>query len=168
MTENEIGEDWLEKLRELFDATLDTEQFLTSHLHQLDYYQDHEVFTRLYTHLSLLRESPSWKGFWRSFTFAPKSNWQVSLPLSKMISRKDEVVWFVVDLPLLTFWPVFEATVETVEFVTKERQLFEYYVISKDLDWVIAKSRHDEIFVAGAVAQVNGIEVKGSSQREEP
>ena len=168
MTENEIDEDWLEKFRELADATLDTDQFLASHLHQLDYFQDGEIFTKLYSHLSLLRESPSWKGFWRSGVSAPASNWRISVPLNQMVSRKDEVVWFVVDLPLISYWPVFEGTIEAIEVVTKERQLFEYYVISKELDWVIAKSRHDEIFVDGAVTEVNGIELKGINKRENP
>jgi hypothetical protein len=168
MAEDEIGEDLLEKLRELSDATLETKQFLAAHLHQLDYDQDREVFTKLYAHLSALRESPSWKGFWHSSIAAPESNWQVAMPLSKMVSRKDEVVWFLVDLPLLSYWPVFEGTVESIEWVTKARQLFEYYVISKELDWVIAKSRHDEVYVAGAVTKVNGIELKGISHREEP
>ena len=168
MPENEMSEDLLEKLRGLSEASFDTKQFLATHLHQLDYDQDHEVFTNLYTHLSSLRESPSWKGFWHSSSSAPESNWRVSVPLSQMASQKDEVVWFVVDLPLISYWPVFEGTIEAIEVVTKERQLFEYYVISKELAWVIAKSRHDEVFVDGAVTKVNGIELKGMSKREEP
>ncbi|MFZ5908639.1 MAG: DUF6756 family protein [Chloroflexota bacterium] len=153
MMDNGVSEDWLEKIEELTKTTPDTESFLAACLRQLDYDLDREVFNRLYKHVLSLRESPSWKGFWRSCVSAPASNWRVFVPLSEMIASKDEVVWFLVDLPLLSYWPVFEGKIETVEAITSQCRLLEYYVISQELAWVIAKSRHDEIFTDGVVVK---------------
>ncbi len=40
MREDEVSNDVLEKLKEMADATLNTEEFLSPHLHELDYVKD--------------------------------------------------------------------------------------------------------------------------------
>jgi hypothetical protein len=155
MTKNEASGDWIEKVIELANVDLDTEKFLASHLHQLDYFQDNDIFKRVYKHLSSLRESPSWRDFWRSCISAPSSNWQISLPISKIAPSKYETVWFLVELTTISYHPIFEGTVEIVETVANQIRLLEYYVISKEFTWVIAKSRHDEMFVSGEIVESN-------------
>lgn len=155
MVKNQVSEDWIEKVVELASADLDTDKFLATHLHKLDYLQDNDILKRAYKHLSSLRESPSWKGFWRSCISAPSSNWQISLPISNIAPNKDETVWFLVELTTISYHPMFEGKVEIVEAVANQIRLLEYYVISKDFTWVIAKSRHDEIFVNGDVVEQN-------------
>jgi len=165
MTKYEVSDDWIEKVVELASADLDTDKFLATHLHQLDYFQDNNIFKRVYKHLSLLREFPSWKGFWHSCISAPSSNWQIALPISKIAPSKDETVWFLVELTSISYHPIFEGTVEIIETVANQTRLLEYYVISKDLIWVIAKSRHDEIFVNGDVVERNFAKVNEIGKR---
>jgi len=154
----EIFDGWYE----LANATLSTEKFLATHLQELDYGLNNEIFQKIYKHLSVLRESPAWIGFWSPLDSIPSSNWQIVLPLSQLVPKKDEVVWFMVDLPLLSLWPVFEGNIDIIEKVSNQCRLLEYYVISKDFSWVIAKSRHDEIFVNGDEVERNLMKLKRS------
>ena len=167
MPNDEVRNELFEKWREMVDATLSTEQFLASHLHELDYGRENDIFKKLYEHLSDLRDSPAWHGFWRAFNSLPSSNWQIVLPLSQLVPNQDEVVWFLVDLPGLSLWPVFEGSVDTVEKVVNQCRLVEYYVIAKDLRWVIAKSRHDELFANGETVENNVMNWKDSARKPE-
>ena len=167
MPEDEVSNELFEKWHEIANATLSTEKFLATHLHELDYGRDNEIFKKIYEHLSVLRESPAWNGFWRPLISVPSSNWQIVLPLSQLVPKKDEVVWFLVDLPLLSLWPVFEGKIGVIEKVANQCRLFEYYVISKDLTWVIAKNRHDELFADGDVVEKNLMKLKVSGKKLE-
>lgn len=70
--------------------------------------------------------------------------------LKEIIPDPHERLWFVVEDDQLPFYPVYETTVADAEAVIGESYGFEYYLIPKDLAWIICESHHNIIIAAGS------------------
>ena len=95
--------------------------------------------------------------WWEAFQDVPTA--QTHFPdgtgwrhLNRIVPPKSGLVWFVVESD-----PAFvlcEATVEAVQSVIGECWAFEYYVVSRSLDWLVCENHSDVVIAIGeAVAE---------------
>ncbi len=49
----------------------------------------------------------------------------------------------------LPFYPVYEGTPEAIQAVIGECYGFEYYLVAKDLSWLICETHHDDMIAIG-------------------
>ena len=152
MSKSKAEQALMDKFTELVDATLETHRLMRNQMAEID---DSLVTKKINEHLSLCKKSASWKNFSRPLISAPVSDWQIPVHLGQILPSTDKVAWFLVDLPLLSGRPIFEAEIGVIEEIVGKCRIFEYYVIAKDFSWVVAKNRHDEIFVMGEVVETN-------------
>ena len=69
--------------------------------------------------------------------------------IEKIVSNKREKVWFIVEDDQLPFYPVYEATPEAVQRVVGECYGYEYYLVAKDLSWLLCETHHDDLIGIG-------------------
>jgi hypothetical protein len=77
---------------------------------------------------------PGGKGFTRISTLVPD-------PRSR--------VWFVAEDDQLPFYPVYDSTPQAAQAVIGECYAFEYYLIAKDLSWLLCENHHDTLIGVG-------------------
>ncbi len=61
----------------------------------------------------------------------------------------DEICWFVVTDDQGSNWSVFEAKPSTISAILSNCHFFEYFVASRDLDWIVFENHHDLIIGMG-------------------
>ena len=81
---------------------------------------------------------PDGKGFRRIWALVPDAR---------------ERVWFVAEDDQLPYFPVYDATPAVVQQIIGECYGFEYYLIAKDLSWLLCENHHDMVFAVGSVRQ---------------
>jgi hypothetical protein len=69
--------------------------------------------------------------------------------IPRLVPDANQKVWFVAEDDQLPFYPVYEATPAAAEQVIGECYAFEYYLISKDLGWLLCENHHDVMFAIG-------------------
>jgi hypothetical protein len=69
--------------------------------------------------------------------------------IDKVVPNKKERVWFIVEDDQLPFYPVYEGTPEAIQAVIGECYGFEYYLVAKDLSWLICETHHDDMIAIG-------------------
>ena len=69
--------------------------------------------------------------------------------ISQLVPDARQKVWFVAEDDQLPYYPVYEATPAAAERVIGECYAFEYYLISKDLRWLLGENHHDTMFAIG-------------------
>lgn len=69
--------------------------------------------------------------------------------IGEVVPSKREKVWFIVEEDQLPFYPVYEATPEAIQAVIGECYGFEYYLIAKDLKWLVCETHHDGLIAIG-------------------
>jgi hypothetical protein len=62
-------------------------------------------------------------------------------------------VWFVAEDDQLPFYPVYDATPAAAQSVVGECYGFEYYLIAKDLSWLLCENHHDTLIGIGDVVR---------------
>ncbi len=66
-----------------------------------------------------------------------------------MVPDTKERVWFVAEDDQAPFFPVYEATPAAAQEVIGECYGFEYYLIAKDLTWLLCENHHDTMIGVG-------------------
>ena len=97
--------------------------------------------------------TPGRRWWWEDFCFSTTSihfldqRGFTRIPI--VVPDPDERVWFVVEETLLPSYPVYESTPRVVEQVIGECYGFEYYVVAKDLRWLVCENHHNCIIAIG-------------------
>ena len=93
--------------------------------------------------------------WWESFS---KPSESVTFPDNKGFERIIELVpdpaervWFVVEENQMLFYPIYEATPETIQNVIGECYGFEYYIIPKNRDWLLCENHHSRVIGLGEI-----------------
>ena len=73
--------------------------------------------------------------------------------LCSIVPNPEEHVWFVAEDDELASYPVYEATPAAAQQVIGECYGSEYYLISKDLAWLLCENHHDRLIAVGAVVE---------------
>ena len=69
--------------------------------------------------------------------------------IARLVSTPNTRVWFIVGEDDDSNYPVFGATVTAVQSVVENCFAFEYYIISKELDWLLCENHHGVMFAVG-------------------
>jgi hypothetical protein len=69
--------------------------------------------------------------------------------LAEIAPDPNELVWFIAEEDRLPFYPVFEMTPSDASLILGECYAFEYYLVSKNFDWLIGENHHDTMFAVG-------------------
>jgi uncharacterized protein DUF6756 len=64
-----------------------------------------------------------------------------------------EKVWFVAEDDQLPYFPVYDVTPSAAQAVIGECYGFEYYLIAKDLTWLLCENHHDTMIAVGRVRE---------------
>jgi hypothetical protein len=89
--------------------------------------------------------------WWEAFTRKSVSRrvtdgWRL---LTTLVPEPDGLVWFIAEDTDLPFYPVYEATSVAIEKIIGECFGFEYYVIAKDMSWLLCENHHDLLIGVG-------------------
>ena len=65
----------------------------------------------------------------------------------------DARVWFIAEDEQDRVYPVFETTVAHASSVLGECYAFEYYIVAKDLSWLVCENHHNVVMAVGALVE---------------
>ena len=85
-----------------------------------------------------------------SLTFPAGDGWR---KLSSIVPSPSEPVWFIAQDDQLPQHPVFEATAEVAARIIGECYGFEYYLVAKDLSWLVCETHHNVVCAVGAAVE---------------
>ncbi len=91
-----------------------------------------------------------WKDFRLPSTSARFTDQKGFERIEWIVPNNKEKVWFIVEEKQLPFYPVYEATPEVIQAVIGECYGFEYYLVAKDMSWLVCETHHDEVIAIGA------------------
>jgi hypothetical protein len=69
--------------------------------------------------------------------------------ITKLVPNPQDTVWFVVEEDQLPFFPIYEATPDSIQRVIGECYAFEYYIIPKSKDWLLCENHHNRVIGIG-------------------
>lgn len=109
-----------------------------------------EVFRATLSHFVASGDRQWWWEDFRtpgtSFTFDGGDGWK---RLPQIVPDPKESVWFITEDDSLPYYPVFETTPEIASLVIGECYGFEYYLVAKDLTWLLCETHHNVVFAVG-------------------
>lgn len=76
---------------------------------------------------------------------------QVNDRLASLGVARGDALWFFPDADDGGPLPAFEATLESVLLVLGDTPVFEYYLVGKGLDWLLASTDHNELLLCRAI-----------------
>ncbi len=71
--------------------------------------------------------------------------------ISAAVPDAQEHVWFVAEDDQLPYFPVYETNPAVAQEVIGECYGFEYYLIAKDLSWLLCENHHDVLMAVGEI-----------------
>ena len=71
--------------------------------------------------------------------------------ITAVVPDPDERIWFIAEDDQLQPFPVYETTPAIAQSVIGECCAFEYYLIAKDLGWLLCENHHDVLMAIGVV-----------------
>ena len=69
--------------------------------------------------------------------------------IPRILPDPTELVWFIAEDDQLPQYPVFETTPEFASAIIGECYGFEYYLIAKDLNWLVCETHHNALWAVG-------------------
>ncbi|MGM9481405.1 DUF6756 family protein [Roseateles sp. NT4] len=90
-----------------------------------------------------------------SLPFVAGDGWR---KLPRIVPRPSEPVWFIAEDDQLPQYPVFEMSAEVASKIIGECYGFEYYLIAKDLSWLVCETHHNVICAVGAAVEYRLLE----------
>jgi len=67
----------------------------------------------------------------------------------EIVPDPNERVWFIAEESRLPFYPVYEATPNAAQRVIEECYGFEYYLVAKDMTWLLCENHHGWLIGVG-------------------
>jgi len=86
----------------------------------------------------------------KSLAFESGDGWR---QVPRVVPNQNESVWFIAEDNSLPHYPVFETTPEVASLVIGECHGFEYYLVAKDLSWLLCETHHNVLCAVGAVVE---------------
>jgi hypothetical protein len=69
--------------------------------------------------------------------------------VAEIVPAPDEIVWFIAEDDDNSGFPVYEATPRAAQQVIGECAYFEYYLVAKDMSWLLCENHHDVLIGVG-------------------
>ena len=86
----------------------------------------------------------------KSLAFNEGDGWK---QLPRIAPDPNESIWFIAEDDSLPHYPVFETTPEVASLVIGQCYGFEYYLVAKDLGWLICETHHNVICAVGEAVE---------------
>jgi hypothetical protein len=120
------------------------------------------VFNEVLSHFVASGDRRWWWEDFRYKSTSVKINDQKGFErIGNIVPDRREKVWFIVEDDQLPFYPVYEATPETVQAVVGECYGFEYYLVAKDLSWLVCETHHDDLIAIGIQVEEQLLKING-------
>jgi len=97
---------------------------------------------------------PRW--WWEHFSsyaavdFPAGDAWQ---HITEFVPDANEESWFIVEDDSLPFYPVYGATPSAIHAVIAECYSFEYYIVQRELQWLLCETHHNRMIGVGTVVE---------------
>ncbi len=75
-----------------------------------------------------------------------QENWR---HLTRLVPDSASSVWFIVEDDQLPYYPVYEALPDAIEEIVGDCFFFEYYLIAKDMSWLVCENHHNRLIAVG-------------------
>ena len=85
-----------------------------------------------------------------SLSFVDGDGWR---KLPSIVPSASEPVWFIAEDDQLPQYPVFEMSAEVAAKIIGECYGFEYYLVAKDLSWLVCETHHNVVCAIGAAVE---------------
>lgn len=85
-----------------------------------------------------------------SVPFVAGDGWRV---LPSIVPSASELIWFIAEDDELPQYPVFEMSAEVAVKIIGECYCFEYYLVAKDLSWLVCETHHNVVCAVGAAVE---------------
>ena len=97
-----------------------------------------------------------WEDFKKeSFSFIQKDKpFEI---LNEVIPFTNEKVWLMVEDDLEDFYPIYEIRAEIIKDIVGECFGFEYYIIDKQMDWLICENHHNRLIGIGEKVKIKNL-----------
>lgn len=82
-----------------------------------------------------------------SVCFDDGQGWRL---VPEVAPASDELIWFIAEDDSLPHYPVFETTPKVASLIIGECYGFEYYLVAKDLSWLLCENHHNVLCAVGA------------------
>jgi hypothetical protein len=73
--------------------------------------------------------------------------------ICELVPDPNETVLLICEEDQLNYFPVYEATPKTIQSVISECYGFEYYIVPKDLSWLLCENHHDMMIAVGSIVE---------------
>jgi len=73
--------------------------------------------------------------------------------LPNIVPSPSEPIWFIAEDDHLPQYPVFETSAEVAAKIIGECYGFEYYLVAKDLSWLVCETHHNVVCAVGAAVE---------------
>jgi hypothetical protein len=94
-----------------------------------------------------------WEAFRNPGASAKFENGDGWARLPAIVPNPNESVWFIAEEVQLSHYPVFETTVAIASQVISECYGFEYYLVAKNLSWLVCENHHNRVFAVGSAVE---------------
>lgn len=116
--------------------------------------QSTDVFGAALDHFVSSGDRPYWWEDFRqegmSVCFEDGQGWK---RVPEIAPASDELVWLIAEDGSLPHYPVFETTPKIASLVIGECHAFEYYLIAKDLSWLLCENHHNVLCAVGTLVE---------------
>ena len=85
-----------------------------------------------------------------SVDFPAGNGWE---HITEFVPDASEHVWFIVEDDSLAFYPVYDATPTALRAVIAECYGFEYYIVQRELQWLLCETHHNRMVGVGRVIE---------------
>jgi hypothetical protein len=129
-----------------------------SDIQLLDKAEGRKIFDDLLTHFVNSGDRRWW---WEDFTQKSFSFSDYERPfevLNEIIPETKEKVWLMVEDDQEDFYPIYEVRPQIVQQIIGECFGFEYYIISKNKDWLICENHHNRLIGIGDKLRTKNLE----------
>ena len=69
--------------------------------------------------------------------------------IGQLVPNPHEPIWFIAEDDQLPHFPVYDTTTDAIARTLRHSYAFEYYLIAKDLSWLICVNHHGVLFGVG-------------------
>jgi len=90
-----------------------------------------------------------------SVPFVAGDGWR---KLPSIVPSPSEPIWFIAEDDELPQYPVFEMSAEVAAKIIGECYCFEYYLVAKDLSWLVCETHHNVVCAVGAAVEAKLLE----------
>lgn len=116
-----------------------------------------QIFNECVAHFLKAGDRRWW---WEDFKFPSFSVSDLEMPfelIDSIIPLTEGNVWLIVEDNYESFYPVYDCNPRIIKNIIGECFGFEYYIISKNLEWLLCENHHSRLIIIGDKLKTNNL-----------